>query len=68
MGTDIFKHENGLKAVDKVTGFKGTITARCDYLDGTKQYMVTAKAPMDGKAPESIWIDESRVIAKLKED
>lgn len=43
-GKDIFKHKLGLKAKDKITGFEGIITARCEYLTGCNQYCLTPQA------------------------
>jgi hypothetical protein len=51
--------ELGQKVKDSVTGFVGTLTARCVYLHGSPRVVVEGIA--DGK-PVELWIDESRVV------
>ena len=36
----MFKYKLGLKAADKITGFEGILTARCEYLTGCNRYCI----------------------------
>ena len=38
----------GDKVRSKVSGFSGTITAKCEYLHSTTTYAVTAPEPING--------------------
>jgi len=60
---NIFKIELGAKVVDNITGFRGTVTGRCEYLTGCRQYCVTPKAK-DGILSEGSWLDEDRLMKK----
>lgn len=51
----------GKKGKDKITGFSGIITARCDYLYGCVQYGVTPPLDKDGKKQSTEWFDEGRI-------
>lgn len=51
----------GKKAKDKVTGFKGIITARIDYMYGCAQYCLTPEIDKEGKKKEGEWFDEGRI-------
>ncbi len=51
----------GQKARDKITGFKGTITARAQYLYGCDQYCIVPTVDKDGKIEKSEWFDEGRI-------
>jgi len=57
----VFKFSNGAQVKDKITGFKGTITARYDYITGCRQYNVVAKASKDGTV-KSMCLDEDRLV------
>ena len=58
-----FKFQNGDRVKDTLTGFTGTITGRCDYMTGCRQYSVNpGKVDKDGKVVGSIWLDEGRLI------
>ena len=48
----------GDSVIDSVTGFGGTITARCEYLHGTPRVLVE-RSP--GDKEDTRWYDESRV-------
>lgn len=50
----------GKQARDKVTGFEGIITARCEYLTGCAQYGISPPAK-DGKVENTLYFDEGRV-------
>lgn len=59
----IFKFELGQQVKDKLTGFEGFVTGRCDYMTGCKQYLVTPKV-RKGKTheyPSGSWLDEDRL-------
>lgn len=54
--------ELGTKVKDKLTGFKGVATARCEYLSGCVRYEITPAQLKDGIPQEEYWLDEQRVI------
>lgn len=56
-----FKFEFGAKVRDKVTGFEGVVTARCEYMTGCIQYVVVPTVDKDGKEGKSTWMDEARM-------
>ena len=51
----------GLKVRDKVTGFEGIATAKCEYINGCIQYGVTPKIGEDGKYPDCQYLDYKRL-------
>ena len=51
------KIQLGAKVKDSVTGFVGTVTARCEYLHTGTRVIIEGIA--DGR-PVEMWIDESR--------
>ena len=51
----------GKKAKDKVTGFEGIITAKCLYMYGCSQYLLTPQIDKDGKKRDGEWFDEGRI-------
>ena len=53
--------EFGSKVKDIVTGFKGTVTGKCEYLNGCVQYCVTPKMKND-KRPSGEWIDDQQLV------
>ena len=57
------KMKLGKKVVDNITGFKGTVTGRVEYLTGCRQYLVAPKA-QGNKYGDSVWLDEDRLISK----
>lgn len=57
--SNIFKFEQGDVLRDKITGFEGTVTARTDFYNGCIQYYLEAKS-VDGKKPETTWVDEQQ--------
>lgn len=59
---EIFKIELGVEKTDQVTGFTGTVTARCEYLSGCIQYCLNPRVNKDGEKQESHWFDEDRLI------
>ena len=62
-----FQFKNGDEVVEKITGFKGTITGTCFYLTGCNQYLITARAEKEGKEPVALWYDEGRLTLVKKE-
>lgn len=57
-----FKHNLGEFVKDKVSGFQGTIDARCQWLNGCIRYSVMPKMKEgEAKMPESFWIDEAQI-------
>lgn len=51
----------GKEVKDKVTGFRGIVIGRCDYLFGCSQYGIAPKIGADGKKDEVEWFDEGRI-------
>lgn len=51
----------GVKAKDKLTGFQGCVTGRCEYLTGCNQYSLLPPAKDDGTFVEPRWFDEQRL-------
>lgn len=56
----------GIIAEDKITGFKGTITGKAEYLCGCDQYLLTPKSE-ENEYKDSMWIDEGRLIPLAEE-
>lgn len=57
----VFAHELGMLARDKITGFKGVLTARVDPIDSCIQYVVFPKTDEKGAMQSGEWLDEGRV-------
>jgi len=58
----MFKFELGETAKDEITGFKGIITGRCDYITGCDQYMLQPKSIKSSEVPEPKWLDDNRLV------
>ena len=57
----------GTEVKDKITGFKGIVTGRCEYLTGCTQCLIIpTKLTKEGKRPEGEWFDEQRLIITSK--
>jgi hypothetical protein len=57
-----FQIELGERVKDRITGLKGIVAARIQYMTGCNQYGVnTRKLKADGNLPDLVWIDESRL-------
>lgn len=56
-----FKFELGSEAVDTITGFKGRLTGRVQYITGCNQYVVSPPVDSDGKHRDAHWVDEDRL-------
>lgn len=53
-----FKHELGEEYKCKITGFKGVIVSRGQWLTGCNRYGLQAKINKDGKVDDPSWFDE----------
>ena len=53
--------EMGDKVRDTITGFKGRIVARCQYINGCDQCLVKPGVGKDGKMPVGEWIDDQQL-------
>ena len=52
---------------DTVTGFKGTVTSRIEYLNGCLQYCVEPKVGKEGKMQKHSYLDEDQLeLIKVK--
>lgn len=51
----------GDKVRSSVSGFSGTVTAKCEYLHGSTTYAVTAPEPLNGEV-KTEWFAESELI------
>jgi len=61
----LFAIEMGAEVTDQVTGFKGVVTGRAEYLTGCRQYGVQPKMKKGEKSlPRQQWFDEDRLIKK----
>ena len=59
----------GQEVKDKVSGFAGIATGRCEYLFGCPSIQVAAKEVRDGLPGKSVWINESQLtIAESKKN
>lgn len=57
----IFMHQGGDEAKDKVTGFRGKIVYRIEYLHNCNQYGLAPSVDKDGKSREAEQFDEGRI-------
>lgn len=60
-----FKYELGYEATDVVTGFKGTISGRVQYITGCNQYQLSTKSK-NGDF-HTCWFDEHRLKVGKKD-
>lgn len=58
---DKTKLEMNLKVQDEVTGYTGTVTAICKYLNGTTSALVEEKFPGGQKFEDGAWVDSDRL-------
>jgi hypothetical protein len=61
-----FKFNVGLLVKDKVTGFKGIIRVRAQYLTGCNRYGIQSQELKDGKPTDWVWFDEDELITLKK--
>ena len=57
----IFKHKLGKRAKDKITGFEGILTSRCEFLTGCNRYCIQPTTLKDGRPIESMYFDEDQI-------
>lgn len=57
----MFTLELGKLAKDKITGFQGILTARCEFLTGCNRYCIQPTELKDGKPIDSIYFDEAQI-------
>lgn len=60
------KFENGEKVKDTITGFKGTITAVIEYMNGCIRYQIQPSIDEKGEYRESQIIDEQQLELIIK--
>lgn len=58
----MFLIELGVEVEDRITGFKGRVTGRTDYITGCNSYLVQPRQKSDGTFVEGKWIDEHRLL------
>ena len=51
----------GCKAKDRVTGYEGIVTSRCEYLSGRITYGITPHVLKDGSLKNTEWFDEANI-------
>lgn len=57
----------GMIATHKISGFKGVVTGRAEYLTGCVRYQLTPEGiDKDGKPLESYWFDDTSIIEVKK--
>lgn len=54
------KIELGDTVKDKITGFRGVVTGRCEYISGCHQVLVVPPVKADGAYGDAQWLDEDR--------
>ena len=58
------KLELGKQGEDRLTGFKGTITAICHYITGCDRILLVPKIKKDNSMIEPEWFDDVRIVTK----
>lgn len=53
----------GDKVRGKVSGFLGTVTAKCEYLHRATEYAVTAPEPVNGEV-KTEWFSASELVTE----
>lgn len=62
MAEQIFKIELGTEVKDIVTGMRGIVVARLEFLNRCIQYDVQPKKkPGDKERPKGLWVDEQQL-------
>ena len=51
----------GSKVECVVTGFKGIITGKCEYINGCIQYLISPKVKKSNERNKSVWIDAEQL-------
>lgn len=62
-----FRFLHGSTLFDMITGFKGIVTGRADYITGCNQYLVQPQGLKDQSIVDPRWIDEQRLMERLDE-
>lgn len=57
-----FQFPLGIEVRYAVTGFRGVVTGRAEYISGCRQYAITPKAKDDGSFVAGEWLDEQRLV------
>ena len=57
----MFLHDLGKIGKDKITGFTGVLTARCEFLTGCSRYCIQPRELKEGKPIDGIYFDESQI-------
>jgi hypothetical protein len=57
----MFLHDLGKIGKDKITGFTGVLTSRCEFLTGCNRYCIQPRELKDGKPIDGIYFDESQI-------
>lgn len=52
----------GETRTDRISGFTGTVTGRCEYITGCVQYLLVPKVKESGSYAEAHWFDEDRLL------
>lgn len=55
------KIEIGEQAEDTITGFRGIVTARTDYLGGSGTLLLQPRVDLHGKHVDPVWFEAGRV-------
>lgn len=58
----MFKYELGIQVKSLITGIKGTIIGRVQYITGCDQYCVQPKSKDGFSKPDNVWIDENAIV------
>ena len=64
----MFTIELGVMVKDCVTGFRGVVMGRVEYLSGCNQYLILPKVGSDSKYTLGQWLDEQRLIIDISVD
>ncbi len=57
----MFTLELGRRAKDKITGFEGILTSRCEFLTGCNRYCIQPTELREGKPVDSLYFDEAQI-------
>lgn len=57
----MFTLELGQRAKDKITGFEGILTSRCEFLTGCNRYCIQPTELREGKPVDSLYFDEAQI-------
>lgn len=55
------KIQLGAFAQDRISGFRGRVTGRAEYISGCTQILLVPRVSDDGASRESAWFDEQRL-------